>query len=157
MDGAGTASCRCASYLTFEVALAFLSAAAGTQLAICNSVGSGPLTVRERWLHRVRHLTPHLRMYIVILHYKLPLAEIDSLMTRHVAWLKRHYRDGLFIASGRQVPRTGGVILARSGDVSALEAALAQDPFVLHGAADYDLIEFKPSMTAAGAEVLKSL
>jgi uncharacterized protein YciI len=96
-------------------------------------------------------------MFIVTLTYLKPVEEIDALMNAHVAWLKSHYEHGLFIASGRRVPRTGGVILARSGDEPALRAALAADPFVLHGAARCDVVEFTPSMTAPGAEVLKSL
>ncbi len=96
-------------------------------------------------------------MYIVTLTYLKPVEEVDALMAGHVAWLKRHYDDGLFIASGRRVPRTGGVILARSGDAGALQAALDADPFVIHGAARCDVVEFTPSMTAPGAEVLKSL
>src|SRR3954463_4211564 len=64
-------------------------------------------------------------MFIVTLTYLKPVEEIDALMDAHVAWLKRHYDEGLFIASGRRVPRTGGVILARSGDEAALRAALA--------------------------------
>jgi uncharacterized protein YciI len=96
-------------------------------------------------------------MFIVTLPYQQPLGEIDALMRQHVALLKRHYKSGLFIASGRQVPRRGGVILARSGDRSALEAAMADDPFVAKGAARFEVLEFTPSMTAPGAEVLKSL
>jgi uncharacterized protein YciI len=95
-------------------------------------------------------------MFIVTLTYQRPLEEIDALMRQHVIWLKRHYKSGLFIASGRQVPRRGGVILARSGDRSALEAAMADDPFVAKGAARFEVLEFTPSMTAPGAEVLKS-
>ena len=34
---------------------------------------------------------------------------------------------------------------------------LARDPFVIHGAARCDVVEFAPSMTAPGAEVLKTL
>jgi uncharacterized protein YciI len=94
-------------------------------------------------------------MYIVTLTYVRPLEEIDALMTDHVAWLKRHYAAGLFLASGRQVPRVGGVILARSGDRAALDTALATDPFVRHGAARADVVEFTASMTARGAEILK--
>jgi uncharacterized protein YciI len=96
-------------------------------------------------------------MFIVTLTYLKPVEEIDALMEAHVAWLKRHYEDGLFIASGRRVPRTGGVILARSGDAAALHAALAADPFVVHAAARCEVVEFTASMTAPGAEVLKTL
>jgi uncharacterized protein YciI len=98
-----------------------------------------------------------LSMFIVTLTYQRPLAEIDVLMRSHVTWLKRHYKSGLFIASGRQVPRRGGIILARSGDRAALEAAMADDPFVAHGAARFEVLEFTPSMMAPGAEALKEL
>jgi uncharacterized protein YciI len=96
-------------------------------------------------------------MFIVTLTYLKPVEDIDALMPGHVEWLKKGYADGLFIASGRRVPRTGGVILARSGDEQALRATLACDPFVIHGAARCDIVEFAPSMTAPGAEVLKAL
>jgi len=96
-------------------------------------------------------------MFVVTLTYIRPLEELDALMPKHVAWLKKHYRSGLFIASGRQVPRTGGVILARSGDRAALEKLLEEDPFVKSGCARVDVIEFRPSMTARGAEVLKEI
>ncbi|OAK63445.1 hypothetical protein A3K87_16630 [Variovorax paradoxus] len=96
-------------------------------------------------------------MFIVTLTYIRPLEELDALMDAHVSWLKTHYESGLFVASGRQVPRKGGVILARSGDRAALEALLARDPFVQNGVARTDVIEFVPSMTAPGAEVLKTI
>ena len=96
-------------------------------------------------------------MFIVTLTYLKPVEEVDALMHDHVAWLKKGYADGLFIASGRRVPRTGGVILARSGDEQALRDRLARDPFVIHGAAHCDVVEFTASMTAPGAEVLKTL
>jgi len=96
-------------------------------------------------------------MFIVTLTYLLPVEEVDALMHDHVEWLNKGYDDGLFIASGRRVPRTGGVILARSGNEQALRDNLARDPFVIHGAARCDVVEFTPSMTAPGAEVLKTL
>ena len=69
-------------------------------------------------------------MFVITLTYIRPLDELDALMPKHVAWLKKHYKSSLFIASGRQVPRTGGVILARSGDRQALEDIVQLDPFV---------------------------
>ena len=96
-------------------------------------------------------------MFIVTLTYLKPVDEIDALMHDHVEWLRKGYDEGLFIASGRRIPRTGGVILARSGDEQALRDNLARDPFAIHGAARFDVVEFTASMTAPGAEVLKSL
>lgn len=96
-------------------------------------------------------------MFIVTLTYIRPLEEIDALMSQHVRWLNKHYDSGLFIASGRQVPRKGGVILARSGNRQELDAILEQDPFAMSGCAHVDVIEFTPSMTAPGAGVLKKI
>ncbi|WP_047238208.1 YciI family protein [Chromobacterium subtsugae] len=93
-------------------------------------------------------------MYVVSLSYTAPLSDIDALLPAHVAWLNQAYADGLFLASGRKVPRSGGVILAR-GERAALEARLADDPFAKAGVARYDITEFVPSMTAAGLEGLK--
>ena len=96
-------------------------------------------------------------MFIITITYLRPLEDIDALMPGHIEWLDKGYADGLFIASGRRVPRTGGVILARSGDEPALRAALAVDPFAIHGLARLDVVEFTPTRTAPGAEVLKTL
>jgi uncharacterized protein YciI len=99
---------------------------------------------------------PH-AMFIVTLTYLKPVEEIDALMPGHVAWLDKGYADGLFIASGRRIPRTGGVILARSGDEAALAGYLARDPFAVHGAARFDVVEFSATKTAPGLEALRSL
>ncbi|QEL57605.1 YciI family protein [Chromobacterium paludis] len=92
-------------------------------------------------------------MFVVSLTYTAPLSDVDALLPAHVQWLKQAYADGLFVASGRKVPRDGGVILAR-GERAALEARLAQDPFAQGGVARYDIIEFVPSMAAPGLESL---
>lgn len=52
-------------------------------------------------------------IYVVVLTYIKPLEEIDNAIPAHVEWLKKCYADGLFLASGRRIPRTGGVILAK--------------------------------------------
>ncbi|AXE35715.1 YciI family protein [Chromobacterium phragmitis] len=93
-------------------------------------------------------------MFVVSLKYIAPLPEVDALLHAHAAWLDRGYADGVFLASGRKVPRNGGVILA-SGERAALEARLSEDPFAKGGVARHDIIEFAPSMTAAGLESLK--
>ena len=96
-------------------------------------------------------------MFVVTLTYVRPLEEIDALMPKHVAWLRRQYTDGLFIASGRQKPRVGGVILATSESRAQLEATMKSDPFIKEGLATFTLCEFVPSKTAPGAEILKRL
>jgi uncharacterized protein YciI len=53
-------------------------------------------------------------MFIVSLTYKRPLEEVYRHLDAHVAYLKQEYANGSFIASGRKVPRTGGIILCNS-------------------------------------------
>ena len=81
-------------------------------------------------------------MFVVLVNYVKPLAVIDALIPGHVEFLDRHYQDGTFLASGRRVPRTGGVILARAASREALSAVLAEDPFAREGAAEYEILEF---------------
>jgi uncharacterized protein YciI len=85
-------------------------------------------------------------MFVVTLTYTRPLAEIGRLMPGHVAYLNECYRAGGFVASGRQVPRTGGVILAVAPDRRDLEAVLDHDPFVVEGVATYEITEFRTSL-----------
>ena len=40
------------------------------------------------------------------------------------------------------------MILATAASREALEAVLAQDPFHVHGLADYQVVQFLPSMAA---------
>ena len=93
-------------------------------------------------------------MFVLLLTYTKPLAEVDALMREHVAWLKQQYADGRFLVSGRQIPRTGGVILARGDDRAEIEALAATDPFVSGGVATCEVVEFRASQTAPGFAAL---
>ena len=94
-------------------------------------------------------------MFIVLVDYKRPLEDVEKVLPAHVAYLKEQYANGNFVASGRQVPRTGGIIMSKMTVKEALSAVLAKDPFNIKSIADYKIIEFSPTMTAAGFEILK--
>lgn len=94
-------------------------------------------------------------MFILSLTYIAPLEDADKHMDAHMAWVKSGYDRGLFLASGRKVPRTGGVILAR-GDRGILETMCANDPFTLHGIAEYEITEAALTTTAPGSESLRA-
>jgi uncharacterized protein YciI len=87
-------------------------------------------------------------MFVLLLTYSSPLEEVDALMREHVAWLKEQYAAGRFVVSGRRVPRTGGVILARGDDREEIERIAARDPFVAGGVATCEVIQFRASQTA---------
>jgi uncharacterized protein YciI len=84
-------------------------------------------------------------MFVVLLTYVKPLPEVDQHMRAHMKFLREQYAARTFIASGRQVPRTGGVILARSPSKAALVELMQRDPFVQSGVATLELIEFRAS------------
>lgn len=87
-------------------------------------------------------------MFVIVLTYVEPLEVVDRHLAAHVEFLKKQYEAGIFVASGRRIPRTGGVILARAESLHALQEVLGQDPFCVHGVAEYEVIEFSPSMAA---------
>jgi uncharacterized protein YciI len=94
------------------------------------------------------------RMFVLLLTYIKPLPEVDALMPRHMAWLKEHYAAGRFVVSGRRIPRTGGVILARGDDLEETEALAATDPFVAGGVATVEVVQFRASQSAPGLDAL---
>jgi uncharacterized protein YciI len=93
-------------------------------------------------------------VFVLLLTYVRPLEEVDALMREHVAWLRTHYGAGRFIVSGRRIPRTGGVILARGDDREEIEALAATDPFVTGGVATCEVVQFRASQTAPGLDAL---
>lgn len=94
-------------------------------------------------------------MFIINLTYKVSLDVVNQHLEDHIDFLNEQYEAGHFMASGRKVPRTGGVILSGMSDKVALESVLAKDPFHLHQLADYEIIEFIPSKTNDALRSLK--
>ncbi|MDX3908334.1 MAG: YciI family protein [Sphingobium sp.] len=94
-------------------------------------------------------------MIIISLRYTAPLAEVDAHLDAHVAWLKTAIADGWVVIAGRQVPREGGILIAR-GEKQDVAAKAATDPFVINNVAELSLVEFSPSMTAPGFEIFKT-
>lgn len=88
-------------------------------------------------------------MFVIELTYKADLAKIDAQMKAHVAFLKKYYDAGNFLISGRQIPRTGGIIIAVGESRERMEAVMREDPFVKHGLADARVIEFNASQRAS--------
>jgi len=91
-------------------------------------------------------------MFLLSLTYLAPFEEIEPLMAPHMAWVDAHYQSGHFLFSGRKVPRTGGLLLARADSRAAIEAIVAADPFAQAGAVQYDITEFTPTRVSSGAE-----
>jgi uncharacterized protein YciI len=84
-------------------------------------------------------------MYIISLNYIVPLEELDQHMAEHVKYLKKYYKKNIFVASGRKVPRTGGIILALANSQEEVEQIICEDPFYKHELAEFDITHFLTS------------
>jgi uncharacterized protein YciI len=84
-------------------------------------------------------------MFIINLNYIVPLEELDKHMAAHVKFLREYYKKNVFLASGRKVPRTGGIILALAASKEDVEKIIRQDPFHKHKLAEFSITEFLTS------------
>jgi len=86
--------------------------------------------------------------FVVSLHYVAPLSAIDAAMRSHLAFLEKQRKAGVFIAWGRKVPRSGGIILACGDSRAAIERIMQDDLFVTRGLAEIEVTEFLPKPAA---------
>lgn len=84
-------------------------------------------------------------MFIINLNYIVPLEQLDAHMADHVKFLRKYYKQNVFVASGRKVPRTGGIILALAGSKEEIEHIISEDPFFIHKLAEFTITEFLTS------------
>ncbi|WP_042415123.1 YciI family protein [Streptacidiphilus anmyonensis] len=89
-------------------------------------------------------------MFLISLTYVAPLDAVDALKDAHYANPDGVFAKGLVRLAGRLVPRTGGLVVAE-GTREEVEAAVASDPFVVHGVATVEITEFEPTWSVAAA------
>ncbi len=94
-------------------------------------------------------------MYIINITYKVPLETIEKYLESHIQFLNKQYQLGNFYASGKKVPRKGGIILSKGLNKEELLKILDQDPFKANDLAVYELTEFIPSKTCKELNFLK--
>ena len=93
-------------------------------------------------------------MFIIELIYTQSLNSIDKHMKEHLQFLNKYYASGNFIMSGRKMPRTGGIIIAKGTTKKAVEKIMKEDPFYKHGLAEFNVIEFNASQKAENIDEL---
>ena len=93
-------------------------------------------------------------MFIINITYTTELEKVDELLNQHVDFLNEQYKLGYFLASGRKVPRTGGIKLSNITSRVELKKVIEKDPFKKNGVADYEFIEFTPSKTCPQLDFL---
>jgi uncharacterized protein YciI len=84
-------------------------------------------------------------MFIISLNYIVPLEKLDAHMTDHVKYLHKYYKQNVFVASGRKIPRTGGIILALASSREEIDEIISEDPFYTHKLAEFTVTEFLTS------------
>jgi uncharacterized protein YciI len=84
-------------------------------------------------------------MFIIDLTYIVGLEELDQHMADHVKYLRKYYKKNVFVASGRKVPRTGGIILALADTKEDVKKIIAEDPFYKLELAEFTITEFLTS------------
>ncbi len=94
-------------------------------------------------------------MFVISITYVCDISEIEKHLGDHIHYLEKQYSKGIFLASGRKVPRTGGVILAKIESRDKLDQIIAEDPFKKHALANYEVIEFIPTKTSIELEFLR--
>ncbi len=85
-----------------------------------------------------------MKHFIVEIVYHAPIEKIEEIKPRHRAFLKTGYEKGVILMSGPQVPRIGGLIVARSNSMEELAKFLSDDPYQTERVAHYQYIEFDP-------------
>lgn len=91
-------------------------------------------------------------MFIFVLTYNKPLSEVEKYLEEHRTYLDVNYEAGHFIASGRQEPRIGGVIICYAKTKEQALEIMISDPFYINEIAKYDVVEFCPTKYADGFE-----
>jgi uncharacterized protein YciI len=89
-------------------------------------------------------------MFAIHSVYLRPLEEVDKHLEAHRSFLKTLYARGITICSGPQIPRTGGFILMNAASKEEVTGIMKNDPYVIHGVAEYSIIEFEVKSYAEG-------
>ena len=85
-----------------------------------------------------------MKHFVVEIIYKAPLQEIEAVLEKHRTFLQIGYDKGMILASGPQVPKIGGIVLARAESMEVLAEFFADDPYLQENLAHYQYIEFSP-------------
>lgn len=94
-------------------------------------------------------------MFVMELTYTAPVEAVEDEMDAHIAWLDGYYAAGIFLASGRKVPRDGGIILAGGVSREEIEKIATEDPFTVAGVCEYRITEFIATKTSADLSTVR--
>lgn len=94
-------------------------------------------------------------MFLLMTRYTVPPDQMADQAEAHRAWARGHIEAGHFAAGGLEVPLQGGVAVATGVTRAQLEEWIKEDPYYIHGLAQYDIREYTILSTRPGAEALQ--
>ena len=90
-------------------------------------------------------------MFIVLLKFSDNKAKAGAFMDGHKAWIQRGFAEGTFLVVEGLQRNAGGGILAHGMSRAALEAFVAEDPFVAEGVVAAEIHEIAPPAPTTGS------
>ena len=85
-----------------------------------------------------------MKHFIVEITYTVPVEKLANVTPVHRAFLQTGFDSGLLLFSGPQVPRVGGLVVARAASLEEIQRFFAEDPYQVQGLGTYRFIEFDP-------------
>lgn len=95
-------------------------------------------------------------MFVIFLGFSANKAQAARFMEGHNAWIKRGFEDGVFLLTGSLQPSSGGGILAHNTSLPALQARVAEDPFVAENVVSSEIHEITPTRTDERLDFLRA-
>jgi len=86
---------------------------------------------------------------LAIIRYRKPLEDVLKHIDPHRAYLQGLKHEGILVASGPLVPRSGGALLLRIPDdeiQATLDSIRDNDPFTRFGLAQYEVWPWAPTI-----------
>ena len=83
-------------------------------------------------------------LFVLVVTYIATAEALEEYREEHTHFVSTCYDNGVFITSGPQIPKLGGIAIAKSKNKKELRAIVSKDPFAMHNLAEYQIIEFKP-------------
>jgi len=93
-----------------------------------------------------------MKHFVVDIHYLVPVEQLADILPAHRAFLQTGYDKGILLLSGPKEPRTGGLAIARSESLEALQIFFSNDPYHLENVATHSFTEFNPVLRQAWLE-----
>ncbi len=85
-----------------------------------------------------------MKHFIIEITYRVPADELGDATAQHREYLQAGYEGGMLLFSGPQVPRVGGILVARAESLEEIQRFFSSDPYQVNGLADYRFVEFNP-------------